>query len=212
MIVVGRDLSPFVRRVMVSLKLTGLPHEQKPLATTTDMDKIRAINPLARVPCLLVEGEDQPLVDSWTILDYIDEQAGPEKALIPAKGRERRAVLRLVAMAMGAAEKAVQSFYERTRRPAEKQHKPWLDHLDGQVAGGLGELDKVAAAAAAKGWPYLTGQRITQADVSAVVALEFVRHTAPYLAGPEAFPALGTLAARLDEMPAFKATSLERFK
>ena len=45
-----------------------------------------------------------------------------------------------------------------------------------------------------------------------VVALEFVRHTAPYLAGPEAFPELGKLAARLDELPAFEATSLERFK
>ena len=206
MTVIGRDLSPFVRRVMVSLKLTGLPHAQQPLSTGPDIEAIRAVNPLARVPALLLEGE-APLIDSWVILDYIDEQAGPDKALVPREGRARRDVLRLVGIGTGVMEKAVQSFYERTRRPPETLHAPWRDHLDRQVADGLAALD-----AAAAGGGYLIGERLTQADITAAVALDFVRFTAPYLLPAGRYPALTALARRLDALPAFQETSLERFR
>ncbi len=212
MIVVGRDLSPFVRRVVVSLKLTGLPYEQRPLATTTDGEQIRALNPLGRVPALLLGDDEPPLVDSWTILDHIDEQAGPEKALVPRDGKARRAVLRLVAIGTGVAEKGVQSFYERTRRPPETLHAPWRDHCDGQVSGGLAALEVAAGAAAARGWPWLTGARITQADVTAAVTLDFIRFTAPYQLPAGRYPALTALADRLYALPAFQETSLERFR
>ncbi len=212
MIVIGRDLSPFVRRVLVSLKLTGLPHEQRPLSTGGDLEAIRAINPLARVPALLLGDDEPPLVDSWAILDHIDEQAGPEKALIPPRGKARRDVLRLVAIGTGAAEKGVQSFYERTRRPADKVHAPWHEHCDAQVTGGLKLLDQAAGEAAAKGWPYLTGERITQADITAAVALDFIRFTAPYQVDAARLPHLTALAERLYALPAFQETSLEQFR
>ena len=41
------------------------------------------------------------------ILDYLDELAGPERALLPRSGAERRQALNLMAMATGAAEKGV---------------------------------------------------------------------------------------------------------
>lgn len=210
--VVGRDLSPFVRRVRVSLLLLGIAHEQNGLATTTDLERIRAINPLARVPALLLEGDEPPLVDSWAILDHIDAVAGPARALVPPAGAARRAVLRLVALGTGVMEKGVQSFYERTRRPEEKQHAPWRDHCDAQVAGGLAALDAAALTAESLGQPHLTGERLTQADVTAAVALDFIRFTGGYLAPAGSYPSLEALAARLATLPAFQETSLERFR
>lgn len=212
MILVGRDLSPFVRRVRVSLLLLGIAHEQNPLATTTDIERIRAINPLARVPALLLGGDEPPLIDSWTILDHIDSLAGPARALVPPAGRARREVLRLVALGTGVMEKGVQSFYERTRRPAEKQHAPWQEHCDGQVAGGLAALDAAALQAASLGWPHLTGERLTQADVTAAVALDFIRFTGGHLVPAGRYPRLEAMAARLLALPAFQETSLERFR
>ena len=60
---------------------------------------------------------------SWSrraILDYLDELAGPERALLPRAGAERRQALNLMAMATGAAEKGVLQVYERVFRPGSE--------------------------------------------------------------------------------------------
>lgn len=202
MILIGRYLSPFTRRVAVSMRLLGLAYEHRPLATTTDREAIRKINPLARVPALVLD-DGEVLIDSAAILDYIDETVGPERALIPPGGSERRQVLRLMAFASGAAEKAVTSVYELTRRPPDKVYAPWVDECKKQVAGGLAEIE----AACGEGW--LVGGCISQADISAVCALEFVRKVVPELVADGRFPRLDALSARAHALPAFAETRPE---
>lgn len=202
MILVGRYRSPFARRVAVTMRLYGLAYEQRPITAWANLGDVRAFNPVGRVPALVLD-DGEVLFDSAAILDFLDELAGPERALTPPRGPERRRVLRLVALAMGAAEKTVAIVYERTQRPPQTQHGPWIEHNAGQVAGGLAALDEIAPA------PWLAGERMTQADVTAGVMYDFVRLVAPELLPPGRYANLDALAARCAGLPAFAETQPE---
>src|SRR5690554_5194247 len=141
MLLIGRDMSPFVRRSAVSLALLGFEPERRHLATTADFEAIKAINPLGRVPALVLD-DGELIVDSTAILDWADEKAGPERALVPSAGPERRQVLRSIAFGLGAAEKAVQSHYERNLKAEGRTDPAWVARLEGQAAGGFGALEE----------------------------------------------------------------------
>jgi glutathione S-transferase len=205
---IGRDLSPFTRRVGISLKLLGIPFEWKALAVVPDRDRIRELNPLARVPALVVAAGEPALVESSQILAYLDSLVTPEKRLTPASGAAQRLVLRLVGLATGAMEQGISSFYERTRRPKEFTYRPWVEQCDGQAMDAMTTLEQAAGTAG----PWLAGERITQADVSAVVALDFIGYASPYLGVQERFPKLAALAARAATLPPFAETSLEKYR
>ena len=111
---IGRNMSPFVRRTSIVLKLLGLDYEQVELSTADDTDKIAKINPVIRVPSMVLD-DGETLVDSNAIIDHLLEVGDPEHRLLPASGAERRAVLRLAAIGHGVMEKGVSSSYERNR-------------------------------------------------------------------------------------------------
>jgi glutathione S-transferase len=200
MILIGRLLSPFVRRVQVTLNLLGLECERKPYGTATHVDEIGAVNPLRRIPALVLD-DGETLIDSAAILDYLDELAGPNKALVPASGKERRKVLKLAALAAGATEKAVIVFYEKTRRPDDKIWEEWVEKCSEQILGGL---DAIEAAAPADGW--LIGDKMTQADITSAVVVDFVNIVLPDLIGEDDYPRLDNLVARLNECEEFSST------
>lgn len=206
MLLIGRDLSPFVRRCAVSLAVLEIPVERAAYATTTDGDKIRKYNPLGRVPALQLDDGDV-LIDSAAILDWLDEEVGPERALLPAKGKERRAALCVIALAVGAAEKAINAIYERNSRPEEKWHAPWQEKVEAQAAAGFAALD-----AAFEGRDWFDGQRMRQADITTACCYDFVNFMRPELANPERFPNLARLNAQCQSLPAFADTTLERFR
>ena len=199
MILVGRNNSPFVRRVAVSLHLLDLPFEQRPLSTVTNRDEVQALNPLGRIPALVLE-DGEALIDSTAILDYLDELAGPEKALIPPFGPERRKVLKRVAYAMGVMEKGLACYVERIIRPTDKQHQALLDRFAEQARAGLAELNKLCG----NGW--LCGERITQADISTVAALDFIDAFWPDMLPADFVPNLQALRQRAYALPAFSTT------
>ncbi|MDP7548522.1 MAG: glutathione S-transferase family protein [Alphaproteobacteria bacterium] len=197
---IGRNLSPFVRRTAIVLKLLKLPYEQVGLSTADDGAEIAKINPVVRVPSMVLN-DGETLVDSNAIIDHLLEVGDPGHALLPAGGADRRAVLRLTAIGHGAMEKAVSSSYERNRRPKDKVFDGWVNQVEGQVAGGLAALNE----AAAKG-DFLYGDHLTLADVNAVVAHDFTAIAAPYLVKDNPYPALAALAQRCGELPAFADT------
>lgn len=201
---IGRNLSPYTRRVAIAMTLLGIPHERERLSpwTESEAEAIRAANPLTRVPSLVLD-DGEVLIESGAILDYVMEGIGPEKALLPPAGAERRKCLRLAAIGTGILDKGVAAFYERARRPAEKIHQPWHDHLARQVTGGLAALEAQPMT------PWFLGDRISIADITAAVAMTFLRKTTPALAPPGAYPKLDALAERCEAMPAFQASPLE---
>jgi glutathione S-transferase len=203
MLLIGMFDSPFVRRVAVSLKLLGIPFEHANWSVGRDFDRIREYNPLGRVPTLVLPNGER-LFESAAILDYLDELVGPERALLPASGPDRRQALNLMAMATGAAEKGVLQVYEGVFRPEAKRHQPWLDRLRLQMGASLGAIDRYLGERGVAQW--LVGKRMTQADVTAVCTFTFLNDTLRVAADSVMFHSLATLAARCEAMPAFIGT------
>ena len=198
---IGMFDSPFVRRVAVTLKVLELTFEHANWSVGKDFERIRDYNPLGRVPTVVTDAGD-PLIESGAILDYLDELAGAERALLPRSGQARRTALRLIAIATGAAEKGVLQVYETVFRPAEKRHKPWLARCRTQMHAALDELEHASAARANE--PWLLGSAITQADITVVCAFDFLSDAFEFES--TLYPSLGVLAARCAQRAEFAAT------
>ncbi len=199
MILVGQMDSPFVRRVAVSMNLYAMPFERNVISVYADAEAVRAVNPLGKVPALVLN-DFETLFDSQMILDHLDEEAGPERALTPAKGKARRDVLASVAVALGLAEKVVALNFETNQRPAETIDDGVIARLETQVASALVWLEGLKPA------PWLCGDAMTQADVTAACALTHLLNRRPGLFPDGGFPALADLCRRCEALPAFKAS------
>jgi glutathione S-transferase len=199
MILIGRYRSPFTRRVAIALRHFGMPYEHRPITAWTHLLDVRALNPAGRIPSLILDS-GEVLFDSTAILDHLDQIAGPERALVPAREPERREVLRIVACAMGGLEKIVAALYEVTMHPPNKVHEPWLEHNEGQARSALQWLDALAD----PGW--LALDRMTLADVTTVATFDFARIVNAPLVRPGRYPALDALSKRCNALPAFAQT------
>ena len=198
---IGNFLSPYVRRVAVSLNILEMPFELENLLVFKAPEAVREFNPVVRIPVLVLD-DGAALVESAAILDELDRMAGPERCLTPAGGIERRHVMQTTALAIACAEKAQWAFYEGRVRPAEKVHEPWIEHNEQQVVGGFAHLDKVAADVGPDAWLAGTA-KISQADVTCAIAFTFANTVRPGLDLPERFPDLARFAMRCEALPAF---------
>lgn len=209
MLLIGKLESPFVRRVAVSLKLLGLGYEHAAWSIGPDLERIRQYNPLGRVPTLVLD-EGEVLMDSAAILDHLDELVGPRRALLPASGRERREALRLMAFALGAAEKARDVVYEQRFRTPEQRSEAWMTRCRMQVDGALSEL---AAHSERRGGRWLVGGALSQADVTVSCAYTFVIQALQIEdAAPVRFPALSAVVNRCEARPEFLSTYVPHSK
>jgi glutathione S-transferase len=202
-LLIGVNRSPFTRRVAITLNLYGMPFEQRALSGFADRDEVRGCNPLGRIPALVLD-DGETLVDSGAILDHLDEAHGRDRALIPAAGADRRAVLKIAALMMGACEKFLHAAYERNQRPAEKLHQPWIDDCIAQATNALAAVDAMID----RKQTYLLLGRLTQADVTAFIA-ERLGRVVGGIDTEQQMPCLRALARRLADRPAFRATEPE---
>lgn len=197
---IGMLDSPYVRRVAISLRLLDLPFEHRSISVFRQFDAFAAINPVVKAPTLVCD-DGEVLMDSTLMLEYAQMLAAPRRSLVPAGRAEAQHDLRLIGLALAACEKAVQIVYERTLRPAEKQHAPWTDRVRGQLGAALvlleGELEKAPCAA--------TSDAITQAGVTVAVTWDFVASTVPQPVGAAAYPALTAHSAAAEALPEFRA-------
>jgi glutathione S-transferase len=204
MLLIGVNRSPYTRRVAIVLEAYEIPYEQRPLTGFDHRADVRSYNPLGRIPALVLD-DGEVLIDSASIIDHLDEVHGRERALTPSSGSERRAVLRIAAMAMGACDKLLHAAYERNHRPPEKVHQPWRDDCLAQATVSLAAID-----AAAKGQSgYLMLGRLTQADVCAFVAERLAR-VGLGVDTDAKMPHLRALTRRLAIEPAFRSTEPDR--
>jgi glutathione S-transferase len=203
---IGILLSPFVRRVAVSLSVLRLPFELDDVFVFGERDTVRRYNPLVRIPILALD-DGANLVESGAILDEIDQMVSPERRLIPGDGPLRRRVVQTAAIALACAEKAQWAFYEDRVRPAEKVHIPWIEHNDQQVLGGFQHLNVAAAEINGAGWIGGT-PNMSQADVTTAVAFTFAMLARPHLELAERFPELARFAERCESLPAFSSAPI----
>lgn len=199
MFLIGQYDSPFVRRVAIALRLYGIAFEHKPWSTFGDADRIAPYNPLRRVPTLVLD-DGEALIESTIILDYLDEFAGPEQAMLPRAGVARRRQLRICALASGLGDKAVSLLYERVLRK-DKQLDLWVERCQAQIADVLKVLEAERAKVTT---PYWLGDRIGHADIAVACAVRFTREAHPALFDAARYPKLAAHAERCEALPAFK--------
>ena len=198
MFLIGQYDSPFVRRTAIALRLYGFNFEHKPWSTFGDAELIAPYNPLRRVPTLVLDG-DEALIDSAVILDYLDETVGPERAMLPPRGAERRHQLRICAIATGLGDKSVSLVYESVLR--KEQLKLWVDRCEAQILGALDVLEKERAAVAT---PYWFGERIGHADIAVACMLRFTGEAHSHLFNAARYPALWAHSTACEALAPFK--------
>ncbi|MDI6835101.1 MAG: glutathione S-transferase family protein [Rhizobiaceae bacterium] len=200
MILIGQYDSSFVRRVGIALTLYGLPFEHRPWSVFGDGEKIQALNPLMRVPTMVLD-DGTVLVDSVTILDHVDSLVPEAERLWPTPD-ERRHALKVMALATGFADKGVSLFYELVLH--EQPAQVWMDRCRSQMRSTLAALE---ADRATRSTPFWFGDRITHADIAVACALRHIGDSHPGFISAADVPALAAHCERLEALPVFKAIS-----
>ena len=202
MILLGQYDSPFVRRVAITLQRYALQFEHRPWSVWADAEKIAQYNPLRRVPTLLLEGESA-LVETFAILDALDELVSPERRLLPATGPVRRDGLRISALAAGIADKAVQLLYSSL--DLMKPSAAWTARCRSQV---LDTLSRLEAERAARSTQYWLGESLSHADIAFACSYRFTSEAHPDQIAPNQLPSLAAQAALCEALPEFQSAYL----
>lgn len=198
MILIGQYDSPFVRRVGIALRLYDIAFEQWPWSTFGDADRLRPYNPLTRVPTLVLD-DDEVLIDSHIIIDYLDSLVPAERRLFPAAEPARRKALKVATLATGMSDKAVSLFYEK--RLHNEISDAWAKRCRMQIEAVLQVLEADRAAHTSAYW---FGEEIGHADIAIAAGMGFIVEAHPGLMDMARYPALGGHRQRLEALPVFK--------
>jgi len=203
---IGYMDSPFVRRVAISLKILQIEYSHRELSIFRDFDEFQLINPLVKVPTLLLD-DGQVLVDSNLMINYLETHIA-KRSLMPADAEAYCSASQQIGIALVAMEKSASLIYETGHRPAEHQHQPWIDRLQTQLKGAVELMESAASASATAGDLWLQGEELCQADITVAVAWRFTQHISCANIRADDYPALSAFSARAEELPEFLACPL----
>lgn len=196
--------SPFVRRVAITMQVLGIDYQYRPLSIFESFEEFRSVHPLVKAPTLVCD-DGEMLVDSTLIIDYLELLVGPEKSLMPKDASARRTALQQIGEALVAMEKVIQLVDEKTQRPADVQHEPWINRLEQQVISAAGLMEASVEAAIESGNDWLSGTDPMQADITTAVAWDFIRRVASSTIRSANHPYLIEYSERAEALPAFLA-------
>jgi glutathione S-transferase len=202
---IGSTTSPFVRKVRIVLAEKKLDYQFE-LEDVWANNAILKMNPLGKVPCLVMEGQDSitgAMFDSRVIAEYLDGLS-PVGKLIPERGRERAEVRTWEALADGVTDAAILVRLERTwpGRSSEQRSNAWCDRQMDKVQHGLAAM---AGALADK--PWCVGNHYTLADISVGCCLGWLAFRFPELDWREQHPNLAGYFDKLMQRVSFAETS-----
>lgn len=174
---IGSAASPYVRKVRVVLAEKKLDYQFVPENVWAEDTTINASNPLGKVPCLVMDGQDA-VFDSRVIVDYLDTLS-PVGKLIPPPGRERVEVKTWEALADGVLDAAILARLERTwpGRADSERCTAWVERQMGKVDRALAAM---SAGLGDKPW-CAPGIHMTLADIAVGCALAYLDFRFPEL-------------------------------
>ncbi|RCX08109.1 glutathione S-transferase family protein [Extensimonas vulgaris] len=197
----GTLTSPYVRKVRIVLAEKKLDYQFVLEDVWAQDTTIANANPLGKVPCLLLEG-DEAMFDSRVIVEYLDTLS-PVGKLIPPQGRERAEVKTWEALADGLLDAAILARLEATwpGRKDSERCQAWIDRQLGKTqqalkAMSLGLGDK----------PYCSGIHLSLSDIAVGVALGWLEFRFPQITWRTQYPNLGKLLDKLMQRPSFADT------
>lgn len=201
---IGSTTSPFVRKVRIVLAEKKLDY-QFLLEDVWANDAILKMNPLGKVPCLVMEGQDSisgAMFDSRVIAEYLDGLS-PVGKLIPASGRERAEVRTWEALADGVLDAAILVRLERTwpGRSDAQRSTLWCDRQMDKVRHGLAAM---ASGLGDKAW--CASNHYTLADIAVGCCLGWLSFRFPELDWGDEHPNLQRLQDKLMQRASFAET------
>lgn len=197
---IGMLDSPYVRRVAISLRRLGIAFEHESISVFSAFERFRQINPVVKAPTLVCDSGES-LMDSTLIIDYLEALAGPGRSLMPCALPDRLRALRVIGLALAAAEKTVQIVYEQNLRPMEKQHAPWLERVNGQLLAAYAELEAELLRRPLQG-----GEAIGQDGITVAVVWSSTRMMLGDAVDARAYPALDAFASGAERLAIFLET------
>ncbi|MCX7304147.1 MAG: glutathione S-transferase family protein [Hyphomicrobiales bacterium] len=201
MILIGQYDSSFVRRVGIALRLYGLPFEHRTWSVFSDKEKIRPLNPLMRVPTLVLDDTDT-LLDSHLIISHLESIVASERSLWPATEPNRHRALKVAGLATGLADKGVSLFYETVLH--NDVSPVWVERCRAQVAGAMSMLDEDREERQSRYW---FGENIGHADIAVACAIRHVTESLPDVVAMQDYPALRAHCEHLEALPVFREIS-----
>lgn len=198
MIVYGTSVSPYVRKVLVSLFEKGVAFDHKPVPFHADDPGFQAASPTGKIPAL--DDDGFLLADSSAILHYI-EAKHPEPVLIPTEAKARgRAVwfdkygdtelfpvliIPFVERFLKPKLMKKEGDEARAQNAIDEKFPPLLDYLESQIEG-----------------EYLVGNAFSIADIAVATNFHNLR-LAKYEINAGRWPKLAAFVNRTLERPSF---------
>jgi len=169
---IGSLSSPYVRKVRVVMAEKKLDCQLVPEDVWAS-DAIMKMNPLGKVPCLVMEGQDSitgAVFDSRVIVEYVDTLS-PVGKLIPERGRERTEVRTWEALADGLMDAAILVRLEQTwaGRPDEQRCQAWIDRQMAKVLAAVAAMNQGLGERA-----WCSGNHFSLADIAVGCALGYL--------------------------------------
>jgi glutathione S-transferase len=171
--------SPFARKCRIVAIEKGLLSQIEVVASlpADNEPQLWAANPLGRVPALILDN-GKVLCESPVICEYLDSLS-EQNPLFPADKEARFASLSLAALASGIMDSAVAIVLEN-RRPEAFRYAPWLERKERAVVQAIDVLAKEG----------LSADQFTIGEISALVALDYVRFRMPHIEWQQKHPKL----------------------
>ena len=138
--------SPFARKVRIAAIELGVIDTIEFVPTTVapgqPNDVYSQITPLKKLPALILDNGDV-IVDSYVIVEYLDELAGGGK-LVPASGPTRWKVKSDHSLLQGMLDAMLLCRYEKMVRPQGLQWQAWSDDHWNRAWSGMARFEKQA--------------------------------------------------------------------
>lgn len=190
MILIGQYDSPFTRRVGITMRLYGFAFEHNTWSVFGNAEELGKVNPLIRVPTLVLE-TGEALIETSAIIDYLDSLVTAEKRLLPQHQPERYRTLNIVSLASGVSDMAVRLFYEF--RLHDQPSEVYVARLTKQLEQTLATLDGLA----------VSSSGLSQAEIAVTCMYRHLSECHPKIAFKGRYPKLETLCATLEVLPVF---------
>ena len=138
--------SPFARKVRIAAIELGLIDKIELIPTTLapaqPNEEYSRLNPVKKLPALITDN-GEVIVDSYVIVEYLDDLAGGGK-LIPASGALRWRVKSDHSLLQGMLDAMLLCRYEKMVRPQGLQWQAWSDDHWNRAWSGMARFEKQA--------------------------------------------------------------------
>ena len=191
--------SPFARKVRIAAIELGLIDRIELVPATVaptqpNEQYSHDISPLRKLPALILD-DGQVIVDSYVIVEYLDELAGGK--LIPASGAKRWQAKTEHAIIQGMADAMLLCRYEVGVRPKELLWQAWVDDQWDRAWQGFARFEK---------HPDLLMRPLDVSQIALVSVLIYADFRFADCGWREAFPNLKAFYDKIIERPSVKAS------